>query len=82
MIFYEPVGCPVCNGTGYRGRMGIHELLIGSDEIRVLIQTRARVDQIRAQATKQGMRTLKQDGIKKVIEGYTDIKQVRAVCIK
>jgi len=82
MIFYSPVGCPVCNNTGYKGRMGIHELLIASDEIKALIQNKARVEEIREQAMKECMRTLKQDGIEKAIKGYTDVKQVRAVCIK
>ncbi|MFH2012245.1 MAG: GspE/PulE family protein [Pseudomonadota bacterium] len=82
MTFYTPVGCPACNNTGYKGRMGIHELLIGSDEIKALIQNKARVEEIREQAMKEGMRTLKQDGIEKAIKGYTDVKQVRAVCIK
>ncbi len=82
MVFYRPVGCPACNNIGYKGRMGIHELLIGSDEIKALIQGRARVGEIREAAMKEGMRTLKQDGIRKVISGHTGIKQVRAVCIK
>ncbi|MDY7031858.1 MAG: ATPase, T2SS/T4P/T4SS family, partial [Thermodesulfobacteriota bacterium] len=82
MTLYRPVGCPLCNNTGYRGRMGIHELLTGSDDIKSFIQARARVEEIRDQAMKQGMRSLKQDGIEKVLKGHTDIKQVRAVCIK
>ncbi|MBI4620904.1 MAG: GspE/PulE family protein [Desulfobacterales bacterium] len=82
MIFYTPVGCPACNNTGYKGRMGIHELLIASDEIKALIQNKARVEDIREQAMKECMRTLKQDGIEKAIKGYTNVKQVRAVCIK
>ena len=82
MIFYRPVGCPLCNNTGYKGRMGIHELLIGSDEIRALIQNKARVVEIRDQAMKEGMRILKQDGMEKLIKGHTDVKQVRAVCIR
>jgi type II secretory ATPase GspE/PulE/Tfp pilus assembly ATPase PilB-like protein len=82
MTFYNPVGCPACNNTGYKGRMGIHELLIASDEIKALIQNKARVEQIREQAMKESMRTLKQDGIEKAIKGATDVKQVRAVCIK
>jgi type II secretory ATPase GspE/PulE/Tfp pilus assembly ATPase PilB-like protein len=82
MTFYTPVGCPTCNNTGYKGRMGIHELLIASDEIKALIQNKARVEEIREQAMKECMRTLKQDGIEKAIKGYTDVKQVRAVCIK
>lgn len=79
---YKPVGCDNCNRSGYRGRMGIHELLVGSDQIKKLIQNKARVEEIRGLAIQEGMTTLKQDGIEKAIRGFTDIKQVRAVCIK
>lgn len=79
---YRRVGCENCNGSGYRGRMGVHELLIGSDNIKNLIQNKARVEEIRKAAIEEGMTTLKQDGIAKAIKGFTDIKQVRAVCIK
>jgi len=81
IILYDAVGCPDCNG-GYRGRIGLHELMIGSDEIKRLIQERARVPQLVVQALGEGMRTLRQDGIKKVLEGLTDMNQVRRVCIR
>jgi type II secretory ATPase GspE/PulE/Tfp pilus assembly ATPase PilB-like protein len=81
-IIYKSVGCDQCNNSGYRGRMGIHELLVCSDQIKKLIQNKARVEEIREIAIKEGMTTLKQDGIEKAIKGLTDIKQVRAVCIK
>jgi type II secretory ATPase GspE/PulE/Tfp pilus assembly ATPase PilB-like protein len=77
-----PVGCSICNNTGYHGRMGIHELLIGTDAIKQLIQTRAPIDDIRKQSVKDGMTTLKQDGIEKIFQGILDLKQVRKVCIK
>ena len=79
---YSPVGCDVCGGTGYKGRVGLHELLLGSDTVKKNIQEHARVAQITATALAEGMRTLKQDGIEKVLQGITDIHQVRAVCIK
>ena len=79
---YTPVGCEVCGGTGYKGRVGLHELLIGSDLIKKLIQEHARVAEILAAALNDGMRTLKQDGMEKVLQGVTDMHQVRAVCIK
>ncbi len=83
MVLYKPAGCDACNYTGYRGRMGIHELLMGTDDMKRLIQRKASMDDIREQAiTKDGMTTLKQDGIEKVLQGYTDILQVRKVCIK
>jgi type II secretory ATPase GspE/PulE/Tfp pilus assembly ATPase PilB-like protein len=60
----------------------LHELLIGSDLIKKLIQEHARVAEILAAALNDGMRTLKQDGMEKVLQGVTDMHQVRAVCIK
>ena len=62
--------------------MGLHELLIADDEIKKLIQERARVSQIFAAAVEGGMRTLKMDDIEKVMLGLTDLKMVRQVCIK
>jgi type II secretory ATPase GspE/PulE/Tfp pilus assembly ATPase PilB-like protein len=79
---YRPKGCPKCTNTGYKGRMGIHELLVASDEIKRLIQKRRPVEDLRRQAIQEGMTTLLQDGIQKVLQGLTDFKQVRAVCIK
>jgi type II secretory ATPase GspE/PulE/Tfp pilus assembly ATPase PilB-like protein len=74
--------CEACGGSGYKGRMGLHELMIGTDAVKKLIQEHARVAQLLAQALEDGMRTLKQDGMEKVLQGATDMKQVRAVCIK
>ncbi len=79
---YTPVGCDACSGTGYKGRVGLHELLLGSDTVKKHIQEHARVAEVLATALNEGMRTLKQDGIEKVLQGITDIHQVRAVCIK
>ena len=78
----SPVGCEKCSGTGYRGRVGLHELLIGSDLVKKAIQEHARVAELLAIALEEGMRTLKQDGIEKVLQGITDMHQVRSVCIK
>jgi len=80
--FYRHVGCDKCNKTGYKGRIGLHELLIASDDIKKLIQERARVAEIFAAAVEGGMRTLKMDGMEKIMMGLTDIKMVRQVCIK
>jgi type II secretory ATPase GspE/PulE/Tfp pilus assembly ATPase PilB-like protein len=79
---YSPVGCEKCAGTGYRGRVGLHELLVGTDPIKKAIQEHARVAELFTIALEEGMRTLKQDGIEKVLQGITDLHQVRAVCIK
>ncbi len=82
LVLYRPKGCPKCGNTGYRGRVAIHELLVGTDEMKSLIQNRARMEELRQQAIKDGMITLMQDGIRKVLLGYTDLIQVRKVCIK
>ena len=78
----KPEGCDLCNNTGYRGRMGIHELLMGTDDMKKLIQTKAEMAKIRGQAIFDGMTTLKQDGIEKVFQGHCDLLEVRKVCIK
>jgi type II secretory ATPase GspE/PulE/Tfp pilus assembly ATPase PilB-like protein len=62
--------------------VGLHELLIADDMIKKLIQERARVAEIFSRAVANGMRTLKMDGMEKVLMGQTDLKQVRTVCIK
>ncbi|MBU2490587.1 MAG: GspE/PulE family protein [Proteobacteria bacterium] len=79
---FKPVGCDRCNQTGYRGRMGLHELLMGTDEMKKLIQLKAKMEDLRGQAIFDGMTTLKQDGISKVFAGNLDLLQVRKVCIK
>jgi type II secretory ATPase GspE/PulE/Tfp pilus assembly ATPase PilB-like protein len=80
--FYRAVGCDKCNKTGYKGRVGLHELLVAEDPIKKLIQERARVAELFAEAVESGMRTLKMDGMEKIMMGLTDIKMVRQVCIK
>ena len=75
-------GCDRCHNTGYRGRMGLHELLLGTDEMKKLIQIQAKMEDLRGQAISDGMTTLKQDGIMKILGGNLDLMQVRKVCIK
>jgi type II secretory ATPase GspE/PulE/Tfp pilus assembly ATPase PilB-like protein len=82
LTLYRPKGCDACGNTGYAGRMGIHELLEGTDNMKKLIQEKAKMDLIRDQAVKDGMTTLKQDGIAKIFQGHCDLIQVRKVCIK
>jgi type II secretory ATPase GspE/PulE/Tfp pilus assembly ATPase PilB-like protein len=79
---YKPVGCDKCGKTGYKGRVGLHELLIGDEPTKKLIQERARVADLFTSAVAGGMRTLKMDGMEKCLMGLTDLKQVRSVCIK
>ena len=82
LTLFRPKGCERCQGTGYKGRTGIHELLVASPEIKSLIQNRVPVGELRGQAVMCGMTTLMQDGIRKVLEGVTDMKQVRKVCME
>ena len=80
--FYRAVGCDKCNKTGYKGRIGLHELLIANESIKKRIQERARVAEIFSAAVEAGMHTLKMDGMEKIMLGLTDLKMVRSVCIK
>ncbi len=75
--FHAP-GCKHCNDTGYKGRAGIHELMVISPVLRRLIQNGARAEELQATALREGMRTLRQDGITKVLSGQTSIDEVRA----
>jgi type II secretory ATPase GspE/PulE/Tfp pilus assembly ATPase PilB-like protein len=79
---YKAKGCDACSNTGYKGRVGLHELLVGTDPVKKLIQEHARVAEILATCLEEGMLTLKMDGMEKVLQGVTDMAQVRAVCIK
>ena len=78
LMFHHAKGCPNCDGSGLRGRAGLHELLVVSREIRHLIQTGARPDELLRVALGEGLRTLRQDGIDKVWAGATTIEEVRA----
>jgi type II secretory ATPase GspE/PulE/Tfp pilus assembly ATPase PilB-like protein len=78
---YRALGCAECN-MGYNGRLGLHELMIGTDKVKQLLQEHARVAQLLAAALEDGMLTLKMDGIEKVLQGLIDFKTVRLVCIK
>ncbi|HKW85502.1 MAG TPA: GspE/PulE family protein, partial [Nitrospiraceae bacterium] len=75
-------GCELCNHTGFKGRIALHELLMGTEEMKALIQSKARVSQMLKLALDEGMTTLVQDGIEKVLRGHTTYKQVKAVAIK
>jgi type II secretory ATPase GspE/PulE/Tfp pilus assembly ATPase PilB-like protein len=78
LMFHWAKGCPHCDDSGLRGRAGLHELLVVSREIRRLIQTGARPDQLLRTALGENLRTLRQDGIDKVWAGATTIEEVRA----
>ncbi len=79
---HRSLGCEKCNGSGYKGRLGIHELIEGTPEIKMLIKKQATSQDLSKQAVKDGMTTLKQDGVHKAFEGITDMREVRRVCIE
>ena len=74
-------GCKVCNFTGYKGRTGIHEILRVSEEIRELLVENASTEEIRKQAIKEGLKTLRQDAVYKAIKGITTIDEVERITI-
>ena len=82
LVFNRAKGCDACGGSGYKGRVGLHELMIASDAIKKMVQEKARVAELFVKSVEEGMSTLKMDGMEKVMMGTTDMKQVRAVCIK
>jgi type IV pilus assembly protein PilB len=76
---YEPVGCTRCGSMGYRGRVGLYEVMVVNDEIRALVLQRASADQIAAEAVRDGMRRLREDGLDKVKAGLTSMSEVARV---
>ncbi len=79
---YKVKGCEKCNGSGYRGRMGIHEMMEGTYTIKKMIKKQASTDELLKKAAEEGMHTLRQDGILKALKGLTDMQEVRRVCIE
>ncbi|MDI6732540.1 MAG: ATPase, T2SS/T4P/T4SS family [Planctomycetota bacterium] len=84
LVLYRPApdGCKECNGRGYRGRMGIYELLVSSDGVKSLVHKKPTPAQLTELAVKEGMTTLKQDGIEKALKGFSTLKEVLSVCMK
>jgi type IV pilus assembly protein PilB len=76
---YEGAGCPVCDNTGFRGRSGIFELLVVDKSIQDLIMKNADSDTIKTTAQKNGMKTMMEDGIEKVLQGVTSLEEVLRV---
>lgn len=79
VTFYRGQGCEACRGTGYRGRIGIFELMIVSDTIRDMIVHNASSTEIKTQAMREGMRTLRDDGLEKVMSGISTIDEILRV---
>jgi general secretion pathway protein E len=78
-LIYRAKGCPACSGTGYRGRTGIYEILMVTDSIRQLIMRKADSTTIARKALEEGMKTLREDGARKVIEGITTLEELARV---
>lgn len=76
---YREKGCPACEGTGFRGRLGIHELLVMNDEIRELLTEQPSVNALKAAAVANGTLTLQADGLLKVIQGQTSVSEILRV---
>ena len=76
---YGPVGCDHCLGTGYKGRMGIYEVMPITDDMRQVIMRNGTVLDIAEQAKKEGMRSLRQSGLLKVKQGLTSLEEIEAV---
>jgi len=81
-MLHRPKGCDTCNRSGYKGRVGLHELMVGSDKLKHLIQTKAKTEEMVHAAMEEGMTTLVQDGIDKTLQGLTTFKEVKAVAMK
>ncbi|HSE58003.1 MAG TPA: GspE/PulE family protein [Nitrospiraceae bacterium] len=81
-ILWRPRGCDECNGTGFKGRVGLCELLLGSDTMKRLIQSHARTHELRQCAKAEGMISLVQDGIDKVLRGDTTLQEVKKVALR
>ncbi len=80
-IIYQAEGCDECYGSGYKGRLGIYELMEGTKEIKRMIKKEATPEELFAQASSEGMTTLVQDGIAKILQGLTEITEIRRVCV-
>jgi type IV pilus assembly protein PilB len=79
--FARGEGCEACHGTGYRGRTGIFEIFVINDALRTLIHERAGIAELREKARSQGMRTLREDGIRKVTAGLTTVEEVVSLTV-
>lgn len=82
LVLYQGRGCDACGGTGFKGRVALHELLLATNEVKQLVQARGRTSELLLLALQEGMKTLMQDGIEKVVAGLTTYKQVRVVAMR
>lgn len=80
IMLFSPAGCPLCDQSGYKGRMGVYELLVASPAIKAKIQVRATSAEILREAIESGMVTFEQEAIEKILQGHLDFKQVQESC--
>jgi len=80
LTLMKKTGCKGCDGSGYKGRLALHELLIGEESIKVAVKRSTPLEELQVLAIDDGMRTLKMDGIQKIFDGLTDLEQVLKVC--
>lgn len=80
LMLMKKVGCETCNGSGYKGRIAIHELLVNMDNIKQAIRRKAMIDDVREVALREGMKTLLMDGIQKAFQGLTDLSEILQIC--
>lgn len=81
ITLYKANGCDICNHTGYKGQMALHEILYTSEEMKWLIRQNASLETIQEQAIEDGMISIKKDGIQKIFKGHTDMREVYRVCV-
>jgi type II secretory ATPase GspE/PulE/Tfp pilus assembly ATPase PilB-like protein len=79
LMHWHSPGCEACGKSGFKGRAGLHELMVMDKDLKQLVQTGKRAEEIQQQAMTTGMRTLRQDGIEKVLMGVCSIEEVRAI---
>jgi type IV pilus assembly protein PilB len=79
---YKPAGCNECHNTGYKGRIGLFEVMEVTDDIKDLILSRAQSKDIKKKALENGMTTLRRSGLKKIMEGITSVEEVLRETIK
>jgi type II secretory ATPase GspE/PulE/Tfp pilus assembly ATPase PilB-like protein len=80
IILMKKDGCDKCGGTGYKGRIGLHELAIATENMKKSIKDKANADVLKKMAIQDGMKTLLMDGVQKIMSGATDLNQVMKVC--
>ena len=76
---YKPIGCDVCKGTGYKGRVGIYEVMPISEEMQRIIMSNGNTLDIAAQAKREGVSNLRESGLRKVKQGMTSLEEIEAV---